>query len=80
MMRCGLFGIGGVFTPLDGCRKVTWSFNAVVKIALRTTMQYLMACGLTPSRVSLVTHSRTCAGRISTIRIGPNSGMIRRSR
>src|SRR5213078_4496759 len=28
-------GIGGVFTPLHGCRKVTWSFNAVVKIALR---------------------------------------------
>src|SRR5436190_7881154 len=43
MMRCGLFGIGGVFTPLHGCRKVTLSFNAVVKIALRTTMQYLMA-------------------------------------
>ena len=34
MMRCGLFGIGGFFTPLHGCRKVTWSFNAVVKIAL----------------------------------------------
>jgi hypothetical protein len=55
---------------------VIWSFSAVVKMPLRITLFPAISAGLNPLSFILVTHSRTCSGRISTIFIGPNSGRM----
>jgi hypothetical protein len=75
MMVRGFTGTGGILTPLHGCRTVTWSLSAVVKIALRMTLFPAMVAGLSPRFFCPVTHSRTCIGRMSIIRMLPNSGM-----
>ena len=51
--------------------------SAVVKMAPSTTMAYLIDGELTPPVFIRVTHSRTCSGGMSIIRISPNSGKIR---
>jgi hypothetical protein len=38
MIRLRLVATVGVFTPMQGCRKVIWSLNAVLKMAERTVM------------------------------------------
>jgi hypothetical protein len=40
MILSGLAGAGGATTPRQGWRKITWSFSAVVKIALNTVLRY----------------------------------------
>jgi len=52
----------------------------VVKIALRMTLLSATVDGLTPLALSVVTQSRTSSGRMSIIRIGPNSGTMCRYR
>ena len=69
-------GTVGVLTPLHGCKKVTWSFSAVVKTALRMLFRVRMFVALTPAWVRCLTHSRTSAGMIWFIRRGPNHGMM----
>jgi len=56
----------GVLTPLQGCRKVTWSLSAVVKIALRMFLRFLIVAGVTPEPFSSATHSRTWGQRFQT--------------
>ena len=74
------FATTGPETPRHGCRNTTSSLSAVVKIAPRTVRQYSSEDGLTPSLISLVTNYRTSTLPISIIRIGPNHGMMCRSR
>jgi hypothetical protein len=38
MIRRRLVATVGLFTPMQGCRKVIWSWRAVVKIAERTVV------------------------------------------
>jgi hypothetical protein len=71
----GLAGTGGAATPLHGCKRITWSFSAVVKIELSTVLhRCTVVADRRPSSVSRRMKSRTWEGRISTIRIAPNSG------
>jgi hypothetical protein len=44
-------------------------------MALSRTLLYRIVTGVTPSSFSRATHARTCSGKISIIRIGPNSGI-----
>ena len=48
-----------------------------MKMALSTTMAYLIVCAVTPPAFMPATHSRTCSGRMSIILIDPNSGRMR---
>ncbi len=73
-MRYSFTGTLGDFTPLQGCSPMTRSFSAVVKIADSTIFACRMVAGETPEATRSVTHSRTWAGRISLMRIGPNAG------
>ncbi len=68
-------GTVGVFTPRQGWSNVTWSFSAVVKIALRTILLCRIVAGVTPAADSAATHSRTQLGKTSSIRIDPKVGM-----
>jgi len=69
-------GTGGVFTPRQGCSAVSWSLNAVVKIADRIAKQDRITVGETPAFFMSVTHSRTSTGRISIRRMVPNTGRM----
>lgn len=62
--------------PSHGCTNVTWSFKAVVKTALRMALLALIVPDEMPSSRKRATQARTCSGRISTTRIGPNSGRM----
>jgi len=86
MIFGGFTATGGVFTPLHGCRKITWSLSAVVKIALSMFFRFRIVVGDTAALPSSffssdrwVTHSRTSDGRISIIFMPPNQGMMCRS-
>ena len=60
---------------------MTWSLTAVLKIELRIEyLQYWIVHAEAPLACILVIHSRTCSGRMSAIRMGPNSGMMCASR
>jgi hypothetical protein len=48
MIRRGFVGTGGVFTPLAACRKVIWSFSAVVRIESRMTLHLRIVGGRAP--------------------------------
>jgi hypothetical protein len=91
MIDGGLIGTGGVFTPLHGCRKITWSLSAVVKIAPSMFFRPRMVAGdragissacpsafflVTRSSFRCVTHSRTSDGRMAAIFMAPNHGMM----
>ena len=95
MICLSFLATAGVLTPLHGCRYMIWSLSAVVKIALRITMQYSITAGLFlivarwPLRRgasswvpcwNFTTHSRTSEGRISTIFMGPKEGRMTLSR
>lgn len=81
MILRGRVATGGVLTPLPGCRKTTWSLNAVVKIASSTTLHCAIIGGRSPiGSCRRPTHSRTSLGRTSTIRRLPSSGSRYRSR
>ena len=67
---------GGVFTPRQGCSRVIWSLNAVVKTADRMVWHCRITVAEAPAVFRSVTHSRTSAGWISLIRIDPNTGRM----
>jgi hypothetical protein len=53
---------------MHGCRKVIWSFSAVVKTADSTVIAYRIVGGFTPLACRAATQLRTSAGEMSIIR------------
>ena len=74
-MTRDLIATVGFLTPLQGWKKMTWSLSAVVKIADSTVAVEAIVTALIPLSLSATIHARTCSGRMSIIRMPPNSGI-----
>jgi hypothetical protein len=66
--------VGGL-TPAQGCRNTTWSLRAVVKMADGRVLFPTIVDEDRPDVFWVRIQSRTCSGRMSIIRIGPNCGI-----